>query len=166
MSLPLRCYVPAGYAHLMADWRMQSPAQRRRAGAPTNHLDGAWSAPSSGRNSVADDMSAALGAEAQNLRVPMGRDALADIANRSAENHARLLMAKGNTQAQDPGLFPTDVRSAVMISEPAGARYGIRVNTAAPIMPEAGPTTANGRIIPSRNSSPGGFQGGAMDAAL
>jgi hypothetical protein len=102
----------------------------------------------------------------QNHRVPMGRDVLADIANRSAENHAKLLQAKGNTQAQDPGLFPTNTRSRTMIPEPAGARYGIRVQTAAPIMPEAGPTTANGRVIPSRATPGGGFSGGTQDAAL
>ena len=113
-----------------------------------------------------NEMDAAVAAEGQNHRVPMGRDALAGIANRSAESHAKMLMNKGNTQSQDPGLFPTNTRSTTMISEPAGARYGIRVNTAAPTMPEAGPTTANGRLVPGRNSQRGGFQGGTMDAAL
>ena len=112
------------------------------------------------------DMDAAVAAEGQNHRVPMGRDALAGIANRSAENHAKMLMNKRNTQSQDPGLFPTNTRQPTMISEPAGARYGIRVNTSPPIMPEAGPTTANGRLVPSRNSARGGFQGGTMDSAL
>ena len=113
-----------------------------------------------------NEMDAAVAAEAQNHRVPMGRDALAGIANRSAESHAKMLMNKGNTQSQDPGLFPANTRKPTMISEPAGARYGIRVNTAAPTMPEAGPTTANGRLVPGKNSSRGGFQGGTMDAAL
>lgn len=113
-----------------------------------------------------NDMDAAVAAEAQNHRVPMDREVLAQIANRSADNHARMLMASQQSKSQDPGLFPTATRQNVMNPEPAGARYGIRVNTAAPIMPEAGPTTANGRLVPARNSARGGFQGGAMDAAL
>ena len=113
-----------------------------------------------------NEMDAAVAAEGQNHRVPMGRDALAQIADRTAQNHAKMLMAKGNTQSQDPGLFPTNTRQNVPMPEPAGARYGIRVNTAAPTLPEAGPTTANGRLVPARNSPRGGFQGGSMDAAL
>ena len=107
------------------------------------------------------DADAAVSAMSNNHRVPMDRDALAGLANRSAENHAKMLAQRGGAQAGDPGLFPTATRQPTMISEPAGARYGTRVKTAAPIMPEAGPTTANGRLIPGRNSARGGFQGGA-----
>lgn len=116
-----------------------------------------------------NDMDAAVAAGAQNHRVPMGRDALASLANKSAENHAKMLRARGGAQAGDPGLFPTATRGKTMVSgpnEPAGARYGIRVNTAAPTLPEAGPTTANGRVIPARGTPGQGFAGGAQDAAL
>lgn len=109
-------------------------------------------------------MSAALSGMAQtgNPREPMDRSALAALANASADYTSHAILHPRYAQpASDPAFFPTTSRVPVLnAGENGGARYGLQVAVQPPIMHEAGPTTANGRVI-QRGSTGQSFAGGA-----
>ena len=109
-------------------------------------------------------MAAALGGMAQvgNPRLPMDREALNLMVNASSDYTSHTQMhPRYAFPATDPAFFPTNSRVPVLqTGENGGARYGIQVPMPVPTMPEAGPTTANGRIIRSAGTGLS-FAGGA-----
>ena len=88
-------------------------------------------------------------------RTPMGTEAATSAQYPSATDTGRAtLKPRGNTQAGDPTLGPTNARTAqqydsVYGRERNGARYAVTVNTVVPTAPEAGATQASGRTIPA-----------------
>lgn len=114
---------------------------------------------------IEDPMATALAGAAKggggNPRQLMDRSILANFVNASAKfTGSGDLKAKYAQQSADPASFPTATRKNVLLGK-AGARYGIRVNTAPPALHEAGPTQANGRVISNRGGVGGSFWGGA-----
>jgi len=111
---------------------------------------------------MADSMAEGLAGMAKTggPRQPMDRAALRDMVNASADYTSGATMhPRYSAPASDPAFFPT-ARPQNVPNENGGARYGLRVNVPIPALPEAGPTTANGRLI--RGSGTGGsFAGGA-----
>lgn len=108
-----------------------------------------------------DSMAVGLAGMAQTggPRQPMDRSALRDMVNASADYTSGATMHPRYSQpASDPAFFPT-ARPANVPNENGGARYGLKVNIPIPALPEAGPTTANGRLI--RQGGGGSFAGGA-----
>jgi hypothetical protein len=82
------------------------------------------------------------------------------MVNASADYTSGATMHPRNyAPASDPAFFPTAARPNVM-NENGGARYGLKVNIPIPALPEAGPTTANGRLIKSAGTG-SSFGGGA-----
>lgn len=145
---------------MAGDWRHQGNAQRRRMGAPSSHSGGIPPV-------MADPMQEGLSGMAKvgNPRQPMDREALNSMVNRSAEPESMRgsAMPKKGAQSGDPGLFPTDTRPNVL-QENGGARYATRVRMPVVSPAEAGPTTANGRIISGQQAGRGRpFYGGAAD---
>ena len=96
-----------------------------------------------------------------NPRQPMDTSALRDMVNASADyTSGAISHPRWSAPASDPAFFPTAARPATQIDGRGGARYGLRVNMLTPSLPEAGPTTANGRLIRGSGTS-GSFAGGA-----
>lgn len=94
-------------------------------------------------------------------RQPMDRSALRDMVNASADYTSGATMhPRFYAPASDPAFFPTAARPPVLKDGTGGARYGLRVAVPVPISPEAGPTTANGRLVRGRGTG-GSFAGGA-----
>lgn len=89
-------------------------------------------------------------------RTPMGTEVASSAQFPSATDTGRAtLKPRGNTQASDPTLGPTNARehqpyTSVYGLERNGARYAVTVNTVTPTAPEAGATQASGHIIPPR----------------
>lgn len=111
---------------------------------------------------VADSMAEGLAGMSQigNPRQPMDRSALRDMVNASADYTSGATMhPRYSAPASDPAFFPTASRPNVL-NENGGARFGLRVAMPIPALPEAGPTTANGRLIRG-NGTGGSFAGGA-----
>jgi hypothetical protein len=112
---------------------------------------------------VADSMAQGLAGMSSigNPRQPMDTSALRDMVNASADytsgatSHPRY-----SAPASDPAFFPTAARPATQIDGTGGARYGLKVSMPIPSLPEAGPTTANGRLIKGSGTG-GSFAGGA-----
>lgn len=97
---------------------------------------------------IEDPTMVGLSGMATNGRQPMGTEALTAMVNRSMESSAHgILHPKYSSPANDPAYFPVARPDNVLIGENGGARYGINVSMPVPVMPEAGPTTANGRVI-------------------
>jgi hypothetical protein len=92
-------------------------------------------------------------AQTGNPRIPMDTSALADLVNASADYASHTIMhPRYSAPADDPAFFPVARPVNVLKSENGGARYGIRVPMDVRVAPEAGPTTANGRIIRGRGT--------------
>jgi hypothetical protein len=111
---------------------------------------------------VADSMAEGLAGMSStgSPRQPMDRSALRDMVNASADYTSGATMhPRYSAPASDPAFFPTAARPAVQ-NENGGARYGLRVAMPIPSLPEAGPTTANGRLIKGSGTG-GSFAGGA-----
>lgn len=111
---------------------------------------------------IEDSMAVGLAGMARtgSPRQPMDRSALRDMVNASADYTSGATMhPRFYAPASDPAFFPV-ARPVPVQDGTGGARYGLRVNVAAPISPEAGPTQANGRLIRGRGTS-GSFAGGA-----
>lgn len=111
---------------------------------------------------MADSMAEGLAGMAKvgSPRQPMDRAALRDMVNASADYTSGATMhPRYSAPASDPAFFPTAARPNVM-NENGGARYGLKVNVPIPALPEAGPTTANGRLIRGKGTG-GSFAGGA-----
>lgn len=111
---------------------------------------------------MADSMAEGLSGMAKtgSPRTPMDRAALEGLVNASADytsgatNHPRF-----SQPVTDPAFFPVNSRPNVL-NENGGARYGLKVNVPIPSLPEAGPTTANGRLVRGQGTG-GAFAGGA-----
>ena len=113
---------------------------------------------------MADSMQEGLSGMAKvgSPRQPMDREAINKLVNRSAQSKGTS-RPKHGVQAKDPSLFPTKSRGKVL-QENGGARYATRVRMPAVALAEAGPTTANGRIISGQQRGRSGpFRGGAAD---
>ena len=111
---------------------------------------------------MADSMAEGLAGMAKtgSPRQPMDRAALRDMVNASADYTSGATMhPRFSAPASDPAFFPT-ARPDNVQHENGGARYGLKVNVPIPTLPEAGPTTANGRLIRGRGTG-GSFAGGA-----
>lgn len=107
-----------------------------------------------------DPMATGLAGAAQSgsPRAPMSYDAIKTFVNQSAQGtshgqeHPRFSLP-----ANDPAFFPT-ARPEPTLLGPAGARYGLKVKVPIPVLPEAAPTQANGRVIRGRGTG-GSFWG-------
>lgn len=131
--------------------RFQSPGQRRRAGLESSvHSD---VEPVRGGSMAEDGMASGLAGMSGNFREPMGNAAISDIVNASADytsgaiNHPRF-----SQPVNDPAFFPVARPENVYLGR-AGARYGLRVFGGAPVLAEAGPTQANGRVVQNKGTS-------------
>jgi hypothetical protein len=93
-------------------------------------------------------------AQVGGARQPMDRSALEGLVNASADytSHA-ISHPRFSAPANDPAFFPVARPQNVLMGENGGARFGIRVQVSPPIMPEAGPTTANGRLVGPKGRS-------------
>lgn len=110
---------------------------------------------------VADSMAEGLAGMSStgSPRQPMDRSALRDMVNASADyTSGATFHPRYSAPASDPAFFPTAARPQVM-TERGGARYGLRVAMPIPVLPEAGPTTASGRLIGKGSSFAGGAAG-------
>ena len=93
-------------------------------------------------------------------RKPMGNGAITSARNASADSAGRTLRPKGNANAGDPTIMDNPQRGQVK-AETLGASYHITAMYAAPLMPEAGSVTANGRLFASAtNRTRPNFDGG------
>lgn len=132
----------------MSDYRKMGHAMRRRAGAASNHMDGAGKKTSV---DVPDLIEQHITAESAKLSVGAVRGTL---------------IPKKNTQAADPaGMGPKARRTPVLNAggERLGAAY--RVTSRYSVSsPEAGATMANGRIVPSTMGSRQNFSSGSADS--
>jgi hypothetical protein len=134
----------------MSDYRKQGQAMRRRAGAASNHMDGAGKKTS--------------------VEIPSNLEAM--IAGGSAriavgEMRGTLIPKKG-TQSADPtvmGAKPrrTPVKVDASSAERLSAKHSITAKMPT-IDPAAGATMANARIVPSTMGARQGFSGGASDS--
>jgi hypothetical protein len=145
----------------MADMRTAGHAIRRRSGASSSHLDAAGVG---ARVNLPTPEEALAGmARIGSPRVPMGNSAITDFAHAPAVPPLRgTLTPKGGAQAGDP-TPPTGVRGQVM-QESLGASYRIKAVTPPMMSPEAGPTTANGKVVPSSLKRQDSFGDGASGA--
>ena len=112
----------------MSDYRKMGHAMRRRAGAASNHVDGAEKKTSVDMPDNLQSMIAGGSA----------RIAVGAVVGK--------LMPKKNTQAGDPTIMNKANRQNV---EYKGAQHRITARMPAPINSEAGATMANARIVPS-----------------
>lgn len=103
-----------------------------------------------------DNMAQAIGGMASvgNPRVPMDTAAAQGINNASADyTSGATLHPRYSQPAMDPAFFPTARPSQTLASGTGGARYRLVVGIPTLSMPEAGPTTANGRVIRSAGTT-------------
>lgn len=80
-------------------------------------------------------------------RVPMGNSVYSTVVNASGHPDKGSVVPRRNTQAGD--LSGPAGNRAYGTHDRNGARYGIAVNYAAPVSPEAAATQANGRVFKS-----------------
>ena len=134
----------------MSDYRKQGHAMRRRAGASSNHMDGAG----------------------KKTTVEMPDNLQSMIAGGSARIAVGAvvgkLMPKKNTQAGDPSVMGakprrTPVKVDASSSERLSAKHTISAKMPT-IDPAAGATMANARIVPSTMGARQGFSGGSADS--
>ena len=134
----------------MSDYRKQGHAMRRRAGASSNHMDGAG----------------------KKTTVEMPDNLQSMIAGGSARIAVGAvvgkLMPKKNTQAGDPSVMGakprrTPVKVDANTAERLSAKHPISAKMPT-IDPAAGATMANARIVPSTMGARQGFSGGSADS--
>lgn len=155
----------------MSDWRVSSPAVRRRSGAPNNHYDSVGPRP---RVSLPTPEEALAGmARVGSPRIPMGTSMVHDFVNTSGAPLRGTLIPRGNKQSGGavyenqtipPASPGTPANRTNIPQERLGAQYRVSAYVPAPIGPEAAPTQANGRIITSAITREGNF-GDAMGNA-
>jgi hypothetical protein len=155
----------------MSDWRVSSPAVRRRSGAPNNHYDSVGPRP---RVSLPTPEEALAGmARVGSPRIPMGTSMVHDFVNTSGAPLRGTLTPRGNKQSGGavyenqtipPASPGTPANRTNIPQERLGAQYRVSAYVPAPIGPEAAPTQANGRIITSAITREGNF-GDAMGNA-
>ena len=132
----------------MSDYRKMGHAMRRRAGAASNHMDGA------GKKTSVD--------------VPnvIEQHITAGSAKLSVGAVKGTLVPKKNTQAADPTAGgKSGGRPAILNAggERLGAAYRVKSKYSVS-SPEAGATMANGRIVPSTMGSRQNFSSGSADS--
>jgi hypothetical protein len=134
----------------MASWTSMGHGMRRRAGAPSNHLESAGK--SMARFHQTSDEAHSDAAAAGSLRIPIGAAAPAPVLEGT-------LVAKKNVQAGDPTAGGKANRANI---EKIGATYRVQPkSTYVQLDPAAGPTMASARVIPSvagRNGFNAGIQ--------
>jgi hypothetical protein len=132
----------------MSDYRKMGHAMRRRAGAASNHMDGA------GKKTSVD---------VPNL---IEQHITAESAKLSVGAVRGTLVPKKNTQAADPTAGgKSGGRPAILNAggERLGAAYRVKSKYSVS-SPEAGATMANGRIVPSTMGSRQNFSSGSADS--
>jgi len=134
----------------MASWTSLGHAMRRRMGAPSNHHEAAGN--SMARNIMTPEEVIASAEHANSPRKYVGQGM--SFTSPSAKPAKGTLMGKKNTQASDPTSGGKANKKNVSAgnaaaSERMGARYRTAVNFAPSVAPEAAPTMANARTIPS-----------------
>lgn len=132
----------------MSDYRKMGHAMRRRAGAASNHMDGA------GKKTSVD--------------VPnvIEQHITAGSAKLSVGAVKGTLVPKKNTQAADPTAGgKSGGRPAILNAggERLGAAYRVKSKYSVS-SPEAAATMANGRIVPSTMGSRQNFSSGSADS--
>lgn len=80
-------------------------------------------------------------------REPMGNAPYSNVVNASAATGNAIPVPRRDGKAGDPSMPGSKADRAYGSANRNGARYGIAVNYAAPVPPEAAPTQANGRIV-------------------
>lgn len=146
----------------MAKWTDMGHAMRRRAGAPTNHLESAG--PTAGRMHDTSDEQYETAKSQNSPRTSIGEEMNSneniensmspiqdadDYAAKAATPEMGTMVAKHNTQAADPTAGGVGHRNNVLYNERLGASYKVTVNTDFTVDPTVGPTMANARVIPS-----------------
>ena len=134
----------------MSDYRKMGHAMRRRAGAASNHMDGA------GKKTSVD---------VPNL---IEQHITAESAKLSVGAVRGTLVPKKNTQAADPTAGgKSGGRTPILNAggERLGAAYRIKSRYSVS-SPEAGATMANGRIVPSTMGSRQNFSSGSSDSMV
>jgi hypothetical protein len=134
----------------MSDYRKMGHAMRRRAGAASNHMDGA------GKKTSVD--------------VPnvIEQHITAGSARLSVGAVRGTLIPKKNTQAGDPSVMgPKEKRTPILDigGERLGAAYRVRSRYSVS-SPESGATMANGRVVPSTMGSRQNFSSGSSDSMV
>lgn len=154
----------------MSDWRKSDPAVRRRAGAPSNHFD---SVGPRGRVDLPTPEEALSGmARVGSPRVPMGVSMAHDFSNSSGTPVVGTLVPRGNTQSGalvdgqtvPPANAGGSAPRVPIQQERLGAQYRVSAMIPAPISPEAAPTQANGRVVPSSITREGNFEQSIVNA--
>ncbi len=134
----------------MSDYRKMGHAMRRRAGAASNHVDGAGKKTSV---EMPDNLQSMIAGGS-------ARIAVGAVVGK--------LMPKKNTQAADPAVMGakprrTPVKVDAGSSERMGAKHTVTAKMPT-IDPAAGATMANARIVPSTMGARQGFSGGSADS--
>lgn len=103
-----------------------------------------------------DVMKTALTGMAQigNPRQPMDTSALAAVVNASADytSHAKM-HPRYSQPVEDPAFFPVARPQNVLAPGTGGASYRVVVGVPELPLAEAGPTTANGRVVSGRGTN-------------
>jgi hypothetical protein len=129
----------------MAKWTSMGHGMRRRAGAPSNHLESAGKSMARS-NPTSDEAMATAGNSA---RVPMGMSAYQTGAAPALQG---TLVPKKNVQAGDPSVGGVSPRRTPVLNtggERLGAGYQVKASMGAALDPAVGVTMANSRIVPS-----------------
>ena len=148
----------------MAVWTSMGHAMRRRMGAPSNHLEAAGK--SMTRNHMTPEEVIASAEHKNSARRYMGMDAAKSASPVMPERGTKI--AKKNTQSADPTAGGKANRKNVSAgnaaaSERMGAKY--RVTASFPtVAPEAGPTMANAKTVPSVMGQAGNFGNGMKNS--
>ena len=143
----------------MATWTSLGHAMRRRMGAPSNHLESAGK--SMTRNHLTPEEVIASAEHANSARRYMGQG---NTGFEAVKPERGTPVARKNTQAGDPTSGGKANKKNVLAgnaaqSERMGAKY--RVTASFPtVAPEAGPTMASARTVPSVMGQSKNFQGG------
>lgn len=133
----------------MASWTSLGHAMRRRMGAPSSHHEAAGK--SMARNIMTPEEVISSAEHANSARRYVGMDMAKTV--EAVKPERGTLKPKGNKQASDPTAGGKANKKNVLAgnavaSERMGARY--RVSAKFPtIAPEAAPTMANAKIVPS-----------------
>jgi hypothetical protein len=138
---------------------------RRRMGAPSSHLEAAGK--SMTRNHMTPEEVIASAEHKNSARRYMSMDAT-KVSNVSGTPQTGTLIGKKNTQASDPTAGGKSNRKNISAgnaaqSERMGAKF--RVTASIPsVAPEAGPTMANAKTVPSVMGQSGNFDTGMNSA--
>lgn len=150
---------------IMAIWTSVGHAMRRRMGAPSNHHESAGK--TMARNIPTTEEILASAEHANSARRYVGMDVAKSV--EAVKPERGTLIGKKNKQASDPTAGGKANRKNNLVnsssaSERMGARYSIKAKFAPTVAPEAAPTMANAKVVPSvaGKQSPnfeGGIQG-------